>query len=93
MDFLCLDYVVSKLAVNSFTRIMHATHPDLTIACTHPGWCRTNTGDDKSCDLGGPLAPLSPEEGADTTAWLALEATRTVHGGKFFTVGREELEY
>ena len=37
-----------------------------------PGWCRT--------EMGGSDAPLTPDEGADTLVWLALDAPHDLRG-------------
>lgn len=58
-------YRLSKTSLNAVTRILAAEVQDSGIlvnsAC--PGWVKT--------DMGGPDAPRSPEEGADTIVWLA----------------------
>jgi NAD(P)-dependent dehydrogenase (short-subunit alcohol dehydrogenase family) len=58
-------YSISKTALNAFTRILAATYRDdgVLVNCVDPGWVRT--------DMGGRSAPRSPEEGVDTTVWLA----------------------
>lgn len=61
-------YRVSKIAMNAYVRILarelvdDPRHILVNAAC--PGWVRTA--------MGGPSAPRSPEEGAETPAWLAL---------------------
>jgi NAD(P)-dependent dehydrogenase (short-subunit alcohol dehydrogenase family) len=58
-------YSISKAALNAFTRILAATYREdgVLVNCVDPGWVRT--------DMGGRSAPRSPEEGVDTTVWLA----------------------
>ncbi len=65
-------YCISKTAVNMLTQQLTAALPDVMVNSMCPGWCRT--------EMGGQDAPLSPEEGADTLVWLALEAPRTLRG-------------
>ncbi|MEW5708576.1 MAG: SDR family oxidoreductase [Pseudomonadota bacterium] len=70
-------YRVSKTALNAITRILAAElegeRIKVNAAC--PGWVRT--------DMGGPDAPRSVEEGADTPVWLALLPEDGPTGGFF----------
>lgn len=59
-------YCISKTALNMLTQQLSAALPDVMVNSMCPGWCRT--------EMGGSNAPRSPEEGADTLTWLALEA-------------------
>jgi NAD(P)-dependent dehydrogenase (short-subunit alcohol dehydrogenase family) len=58
-------YRLSKAALNAVTNLVAREVQDYNIlvnsAC--PGWVQT--------DMGGPEAPLNPEQGADTPIWLA----------------------
>jgi NAD(P)-dependent dehydrogenase (short-subunit alcohol dehydrogenase family) len=70
-------YSLSKAAVNAFTRQLAAatrgTGVLVNSAC--PGWVRTR--------MGGPGAPRSVEEGADTIVWLATLPAKGPTGGFF----------
>lgn len=71
------SYCLSKFALNGATLMLAEALRDKHIAVNvvNPGWVRT--------DMGGPSAPRSPEEGADTAIWLATEAPQT-ETGKFW---------
>ena len=58
-----LPYGVSKAALNAFTNALASQYPDLFVNAVCPGWVQT--------DMGGPGAPRSVEEGAETPVWLA----------------------
>lgn len=61
-------YSISKATLNAVTRQFAAALRDKGVAVNSmcPGWVKT--------DMGGPNAPRSPEQAADTAVWLALEA-------------------
>ena len=65
-------YCISKTALNMLTQQLTAALPEVMVNSMCPGWCRT--------ELGGSDAPRTPDEGADTLSWLALEATHTLRG-------------
>jgi NAD(P)-dependent dehydrogenase (short-subunit alcohol dehydrogenase family) len=58
-------YRISKTGLNGLTAYLHGEYADgsLLANAVCPGWVRT--------DMGGPSAPRSPDDGADTPAWLA----------------------
>ncbi|WP_326573201.1 SDR family NAD(P)-dependent oxidoreductase [Streptomyces sp. NBC_00481] len=69
-------YRISKTALNALTRMLAAELADtgVLVNAADPGWTRSG--------MGGPSAPRGPEEGADTTVWLATlpEGDRTTGG-------------
>lgn len=71
------SYSLSKLALNGATLLLaNSLRPKgIAVYAMCPGWVKT--------DMGGPSAPRSPEEGADTAIWLATSAGMG-ESGKFF---------
>jgi NAD(P)-dependent dehydrogenase (short-subunit alcohol dehydrogenase family) len=78
-------YSISKAALNAFTRQLageiEGTGVLVNSAC--PGWVRT--------DMGGPGAPRSAEEGADTIVWLATLGANGPSGG--FYADRRKIDW
>jgi NAD(P)-dependent dehydrogenase (short-subunit alcohol dehydrogenase family) len=69
-------YGIAKAALNALTLVADAeVPPSVKINAMCPGWVRT--------DMGGPGAPLSAEQGADTAVWLATIGPDGPHGGFF----------
>jgi NAD(P)-dependent dehydrogenase (short-subunit alcohol dehydrogenase family) len=69
-------YRISKAALNAVTCILanELQGTNISVNSVAPGWVRT--------DMGGPGAPRSIAEGADTAVWLAT--TDNISTGKFF---------
>jgi NAD(P)-dependent dehydrogenase (short-subunit alcohol dehydrogenase family) len=70
-------YSMSKAALNAFTRqLASAAHGrNVLVNSADPGWVRTA--------MGGPSAPRSVEQGADTLVWLATLPAKGPTGGFF----------
>jgi NAD(P)-dependent dehydrogenase (short-subunit alcohol dehydrogenase family) len=57
-------YSLAKAGLNVLTRMVAAeAGPRVKVNCVSPGWVATR--------MGGPGAPVSVEDGADTAVWLA----------------------
>ena len=70
-------YRLSKTALNALTAILAAElqGTNVLVNAMCPGWVRT--------DMGGPDAPRSVEQGADTALWLATLPDGGPQGGYF----------
>jgi NAD(P)-dependent dehydrogenase (short-subunit alcohol dehydrogenase family) len=69
-------YGIAKAALNALTKALpRDLPPGVKINAACPGWVATR--------MGGPSAPLTPEEGADTPIWLALLPDDGPTGGFF----------
>jgi NAD(P)-dependent dehydrogenase (short-subunit alcohol dehydrogenase family) len=77
-------YSMSKAALNAFTRQLAAATrgTGVLVNSADPGWVRT--------DMGGPHAPRSVEQGADTIVWLATLPAKGPTGGFFSDRGQIE---
>ncbi|KAJ8565381.1 hypothetical protein K7X08_007957 [Anisodus acutangulus] len=73
-------YILSKAAINAYTRILAKKYPDILINCVHPGYVKT----DICCNCG----TLSVEDGAESPVWLALLSQGSPSGNYFI---RKEL--
>jgi NAD(P)-dependent dehydrogenase (short-subunit alcohol dehydrogenase family) len=78
-------YCISKTALNAVTvQLANALREkNIPVNSVCPGWVRT--------DMGGPNAPRSVEEGADTIVWLVTEAPRSLTGK--FLRDRKEIPW
>lgn len=69
-------YGVTKAALNALTvRLARELPACIKVNAMCPGWVRTR--------MGGPQAPRTPEEGADTAVWLATLPDDGPTGGFF----------
>ncbi|XP_051545676.1 C-factor [Myxocyprinus asiaticus] len=74
-SFKSYAYRASKCALNMVTRCLATDLEEEGILCValHPGWVRT--------DMGGPMAPLSPEESISSLLNVISGLTKKDHGG------------
>ncbi|MEH7608817.1 SDR family oxidoreductase [Priestia megaterium] len=73
-------YKLSKLALNGMTQLVAAEiKGDIKINAVCPGWV--------SSDMGGPSAPRTPKQAAESILWLATIGSEGPHGG-FFRDGK-----
>lgn len=73
-------YKLSKLALNGLTRLVAAEiNGDIKINAVDPGWV--------SSDMGGPSAPRTPKQAAESILWLAAIGPEGPNGG-FFRDGK-----
>ena len=70
-------YRLSKVALNALTRVLadELKGMNILVNSVDPGWVKT--------DMGGPAAPLSTTEGADTIVWAATLPEVGPTGGFF----------
>ncbi|MFB3162503.1 SDR family oxidoreductase [Neobacillus sp. 179-J 1A1 HS] len=74
-------YKLSKFALNGLTRLVAAeVNGDIKIYAVDPGWV--------SSDMGGPSAPRTPKQAADSILWLATIGPEGPNGG-FFRDGKQ----
>ena len=73
-------YKLSKFALNGLTRLVAAEiNSDIKINAVDPGWV--------SSDMGGPSAPRTPKQAAESIIWLATIGPEGPSGG-FFRDGK-----
>jgi NAD(P)-dependent dehydrogenase (short-subunit alcohol dehydrogenase family) len=73
-------YKLSKLALNGLTRLLAAEiKGDIKINAVDPGWVST--------DMGGPSAPRTPKQAAESILWLATTGPEGPNG-EFFRDGK-----
>ncbi|PFO06611.1 short-chain dehydrogenase [Bacillus sp. AFS076308] len=73
-------YKLSKFALNGLTRLVAAEmNGDIKINAVDPGWV--------SSDMGGPYAPRTPKQAAESILWLATIGPEGPNGG-FFRDGK-----
>ena len=73
-------YKLSKFALNGLTQLVAAEiNGDIKINAVDPGWV--------SSDMGGPSAPRTPKQAAESILWLATIGPEGPNGG-FFRRGR-----
>jgi NAD(P)-dependent dehydrogenase (short-subunit alcohol dehydrogenase family) len=73
-------YKLSKFALNGLTRLVAAEiNGDIKINAADPGWV--------SSDMGGPSAPRTPKQAAESILWLATIGPEGPNGG-FFRDGK-----
>ncbi|MNR05826.1 C-factor [compost metagenome] len=69
-------YKLSKLALNGLTRLIAAEiKGDIKINAVDPGWV--------SSDMGGPSAPRTPKQAAESILWLTTTGPEGPNGGLF----------
>lgn len=74
-------YKLSKLALNGLTQLVAAEiKGDIKINAVDPGWV--------SSDMGGPSAPRTPKQAAESILWLATIGPEGPSGG-FFRDGKQ----
>jgi len=74
-------YKTSKLALNALTQLAAAeSKNNIKINGADPGWV--------SSDMGGPSAPRTPKQAADSILWLTTIGPEGPNG-KFFRDGKE----
>lgn len=72
-----LAYRISKTALNAMTLVLanELRGSNIAVNTVDPGWVNT--------DMGGPSAPRSVSQGADTAVWLATQPDGGPSGGYF----------
>jgi len=74
-------YKLSKYSLNGLTQLVASeTNGDIKINAVDPGWVST--------DMGGPSAPRTPKQAAESILWLATIESDGPNGG-FFRDGKQ----
>ncbi|GKU84145.1 SDR family NAD(P)-dependent oxidoreductase [Niallia sp. NCCP-28] len=74
-------YKLSKFALNGLTQLVAAEiNGDIKVNAVDPGWV--------SSDMGGPSAPRTPRQAAESILWLATVGSEGPNGG-FFRDGKQ----
>ena len=77
-------YRISKAALNMFSKSLAIEEKNWIVLALHPGWVQT--------DMGGPQAPVMPNESAEGLAKIILSA-KFEDSGRFFDYRGRELPW
>jgi len=79
-------YAYAKRAMVSLSELLAQRHPKVFVAAMHPGWVDSRALRSSMPGFAFSLRPIlrTPEQGADTLAWLALTARQKLPSGGFW---------